>query len=121
MYLLFGHLRKESVRSMYTNIGHNCHAHRGPNLDIKASILSRVERDKSVRVWTPNDLLDLGSRSAINKALQRLVLAKDIRRIDRGLYDIPRINQITGKPTPTIRPWSMPWPGGRRPGFFPMV
>ena len=84
---------------MYTNTGHNSHTHRGPTLDIKASILSRVKRDKSVRVWTPNDLLDLGSRSAIDKALQRLALAKDIRRIDRGLYDIPRINQLTGKPT----------------------
>ena len=84
---------------MYTNMGHNSRAHRGPNLDIKASILSRVKRDKSVRVWTPNDLLDLGSRSAVDKGLQRLALAKDIRRIDRGLYDIPRINQLTGKPT----------------------
>ena len=84
---------------MYTNTGHNSHTHRGPTLDIKGSILSRVKRDKSVRVWTPNDLLDLGSRSAVDKALQRLALAKDIRRIDRGLYDIPRINQLTGKPT----------------------
>ncbi len=32
-----------------------------------------------------NDLLDLGSRSAIDKALQRLALAKDIRRIDQGI------------------------------------
>ena len=87
------------VQLLSTTIEHNDHAHRGPNLDIKASILSRVKRDKSVRVWTPNDLLDLGPRSAIDKALQRLALAKDIRRIDRGLYDIPRINQLTGKPT----------------------
>ena len=65
---------------MYTNTGHNSHTHRGPTLDIKASILSRVKRDKSVRVWTPNDFLDLGSRSAVDKALQRLALAKDIRR-----------------------------------------
>lgn len=99
MYLLFGQLAQEPVRSMYTNTGHNSHTRRGPTLDIKASILSRVKRDKSVRVWTPNDLLDLGSRSAVDKALQRLALAKDIRRIDRGLYDIPRINQLTGKPT----------------------
>ena len=36
--------------------------------------------------------------SAIDKALQRLVLAGDIRRVDRGLYDVPRINSLTGKP-----------------------
>jgi hypothetical protein len=84
---------------MYARIGHKSQAHRGPNLDLKTSILSRVKRDKSIRVWTPNDFLDLGSRSAVDKALQRLALAKDIRRIDRGLYDLPRINQLTGKPT----------------------
>jgi hypothetical protein len=88
-----------SFQPLNPTIGHNDHGHRGPNLDIKVSILSRVKRDKSVRVWTPNDLLDLGSRSAVDKALQRLALAKDIRRIDRGLYDIPRINHLTGKPT----------------------
>jgi hypothetical protein len=35
----------------------------------------------------------------VDKALQRLVLSKDIRRIDRGLYDLPRTNQLTGKPS----------------------
>jgi predicted transcriptional regulator of viral defense system len=48
-----------------------------------------MKRDKSTRVWTPNDLLDLETTSAIDKVLQRLVLAGDIRRIDRGLYDVP--------------------------------
>ena len=84
---------------MYTKIGQSSPAHRGPRLDLMVGILGRMKRDKSVGVWTPNDLLDLGSRSAVDKALQRLVLAKDIRRIDRGLYDVPRINQLTGKPS----------------------
>ncbi len=84
---------------MYTKIGHSSQAPRGPNLELKAGILSRMKRDKVVRVWTPNDFLDLGSRSAVDKALQRLALAKDIRRIDRGLYDVPRLNPLTGKPS----------------------
>jgi hypothetical protein len=50
-------------------------------------------------VWTPNDLLDLGSRAGVDKALQRLAAGNGIRRIDRGLYDLPRINQLTGTPT----------------------
>ena len=45
---------------------------RGPNLDLKRAILDRIRRDKTILVWTPNDLLDLGARSAIDKALQRL-------------------------------------------------
>jgi len=58
-----------------------------------------MRNDRAFAVWTPNDFLDLASRSAVDKTLQRLVLASDIRRIDRGLYDLPRVNQLTGKPT----------------------
>jgi Family of unknown function (DUF6088) len=84
---------------MRTHIGQNTLAHRGPSLDLRRNILNRIKRDKTIHVWTPNDLLDLGTRSAIDKALQRLVLAGDIRRIDRGLYDVPRTNSLTGKPS----------------------
>lgn len=84
---------------MSTNIGQTKLPRRGPNLDLRRSILDRINRDKSIRVWTPNDFLDLGPRTAIDKALQRLVLAGDIRRIDRGIYDIPRVNSLTGKPS----------------------
>lgn len=84
---------------MSTTIGQTTLARRGPNLDLKRAILDRITRDKSICVWTPNDFLDLGARSAIDKALQRLALSGDIRRIDRGLYDIPRVNSLTGKPS----------------------
>ncbi len=83
---------------MHTNIGQRTSPHRGANLNLSRSILDRIKRDKSIRVWTPNDFLDLGARSAIDKALQRLALAGDMRRIDRGLYDVPRVNSLTGKP-----------------------
>lgn len=86
---------------MSTNIGQTTSTlpNRGRNLDLRRSILDRIKRDRSIRVWTPNDFLDLGARSAIDKALQRLAIAGDIRRIDRGLYDVPRVNSLTGKPT----------------------
>jgi hypothetical protein len=84
---------------MSTDIGQKNPSRRGPSLDLKAAVLNRMTRDKSIQVWTPNDFLDLGSRSAIDKALQRLALTSDIRRIDRGLYDVPRINPLTGKPS----------------------
>jgi hypothetical protein len=83
---------------MSTNIGQTTLPHRGPNLNLMRSILDRIKRDKSTPVWTPNDFLNLGPRSAIDKALQRLALAGAIRRIDRGLYDVPRVNPMTGKP-----------------------
>lgn len=46
-------------------------------------------------VWTPADFLDLGPRETVDKALQRLARAGEIRRIDRGLYDKPQTNRLT--------------------------
>ena len=51
------------------------------------------------QVWTAIDFVDLGPRAAVDLALHRLLVDKQIRRIARGLYDRPRINQLTGKPS----------------------
>ena len=64
--------------------------------DLKMQISGRIQ-SVSDDVWTPVDFLDLGSREAVDKALQRLALAAKIRRLDRGLYDQPRRNQLTGQ------------------------
>ena len=45
------------------------------------------------------DFFDLGVRHAVDKALSRMVAARDIMRITRGLCDVPRHNTLTGKPT----------------------
>jgi len=66
---------------------------------IQSAIQSRILAPKKPRVWTADDLADLGSRSAVDLALHRLVAAGDLRRIARGLYDVPSINSLTGKPT----------------------
>jgi hypothetical protein len=69
------------------------------NLDLKTQILQRITQGKPRAVWTPADFLDLGTRDAVDKVLQRLVNAGDLRRIDRGLYDKPAINSLTRHPT----------------------
>lgn len=66
---------------------------------IQSAILSRIRARKKPHVWTADDLADLGSRSAVDLALHRLVSAGDVRRIAWGLYDVPGINSLTGKPT----------------------
>lgn len=66
---------------------------------IQSAILSRLRALKKPRVWTADDLADLGSRSAVDLALHRLVSAGDVRRIARGLYDVPSANSLTGKLT----------------------
>lgn len=84
---------------MNTKIGQPTLNRRGANLDLKGAILDRIRCDKSILVWTPNDFLDLGTRSAVDKAVQRLVLSADLRRIDHGIYDVPYVNALTGKPS----------------------
>jgi hypothetical protein len=66
--------------------------------DLKQSIADRVAATPGT-VWTPLDFLDLGSRPAVDKVLQRLAAANKLRRIDRGLYDSPHCNGLTGNPS----------------------
>jgi hypothetical protein len=68
-------------------------------MELKTEIQKRMAAQAPFGVWTATDLLDLGSRDAIDQALSRMTSAGDIRRITRGLYDLPRSNTLTGKPT----------------------
>lgn len=55
-------------------------------------------------VWAPADFAQLGSRDVIDKTLQRLVISGTLRRIDRGLYDLPVVNRLTHRAsTPDYR------------------
>lgn len=58
-----------------------------------------MKRRAPFGVWTANDFLNLGARNTIDQALSRMSAAGDIRRIARGLYDLPQKNNLTGKPT----------------------
>lgn len=66
--------------------------------DLRSRLLARIA-SRPDEVWTPGDFADLGGRAAIDKTLQRLATAEELRRIDRGLYDQPRKNKLTGRPT----------------------
>jgi hypothetical protein len=65
-------------------------------MSIEKDIFKRIETLPRQGVWTAVDFFNLGKRNAIDKALQRLVKANKLRRIDRGLYDKPKINSLTG-------------------------
>ena len=65
---------------------------------LRSRLLARMAA-KPDEVWVPGDFADLGKRAAVDKTLQRLVAAGDLRRVDRGLYDQPRTNGLTGRPT----------------------
>lgn len=51
---------------------------------------------------TPGHFARLGSRAAIDKALSRLVGAGKMRRVARGLYDIPRRSRRVGVSWPSV-------------------
>ncbi len=72
---------------------------RGAALDLKNAILDRMAQKAPFGVWTPSDFLDLGRRDAVDQALHRLTRGQQIRRIARGLYDLPRTNALTARPT----------------------
>jgi hypothetical protein len=67
-------------------------------IGLKARMLARITSTPDT-VWTPADFVDIASRAAVDKALQRLVARGDLRRIDRGLYDQPRRNKVAGRTT----------------------
>jgi len=83
------------VRNMCTTFRQE-NAMRNPRLILKSLIFHRVLSHESGHVWAPHDFLDLGSRGAIDKALQRSVATGELRRVDRGLYDKPHRHALTG-------------------------
>lgn len=62
----------------------------------------RVQRSASGTVFTPDSFATMGSRSAIDKALQRMVARGELRRLSRGLYDKPRQDALLGTLWPSV-------------------
>jgi len=65
--------------------------------NLKTQVVTYVDAVNPGQVWVPADFAHLGSRDAVDKALQRLVAAGELRRIDRGLYDRPKMNSLIKK------------------------
>jgi hypothetical protein len=69
---------------------------------IDTHIARRVQRSARGTVFTPTTFTALGSRAAIDKALQRLVAQGRLRRLSRGLYDKPRHDEFLGTLWPSV-------------------
>jgi len=68
---------------------------------IDARISARIRRARQGTVFTPAMFAAMGSREAIDKALQRLVARGELRRLSRGLYDKPLKHPTLGVLWPT--------------------
>lgn len=73
--------------------------HKSGMADLTSRISETIRAAESGRVWTPADFAAFGRRDAVDKTLQRLTLAGELRRIDRGLYDRPETNRLTKRLT----------------------
>ena len=63
---------------------------------IDTQIARRVRRSARGTVFTSDTFAAVGSRVAIDKALQRIVARGELRRVSRGLYDKPRQDELLG-------------------------
>ncbi len=67
---------------------------------IDTQIFERIKRNTVGRVFNARDFLDLGSRHAVDQTLSRHSRAGRLRKIARGLYDLPRIDPQLGQLSP---------------------
>lgn len=66
-----------------------------------AQRIARQVRKEPARVFTPADFLDLGTPHAVGMALSRMVRSGALRRVARGLYDVPRSHPLLGELSPS--------------------
>jgi hypothetical protein len=70
---------------------------------MKDQILARINRLGNGKVFSAKDFLDVASRGTIDMALSGLTRSGAIRRVRRGLYDLPKLNPaLGGKLSPDI-------------------
>ena len=70
---------------------------------MRDQIVARIERLGEGKAFSAKDFLDIASRTTIDVTLASLTLCGKIRRIRRGLYDMPKVNPaLGGKLSPDI-------------------
>lgn len=65
------------------------------------AIRNRIRRKGRGWVFTPADFLNVGSRASVDQSLSRLVGQGFIRRLDRGVYDYPKVSSRLGALSPS--------------------
>ena len=69
---------------------------------IDSQILRRFTASRGDRVFAAGDFLDLGSRNTVDAALSRHARAGRIRKLARGLYDLPKRDPQLGLLMPSV-------------------
>ena len=65
---------------------------------IDTKVLSRIKGATPGKVFAARNFLDLGSRDAVDQALSRHARAGTLRKITRGLYELPKTSKFGDVP-----------------------
>jgi hypothetical protein len=65
-------------------------------------VAARIRSKGRGSVHVPSDFLDLGSRAAVDQALSRMARAGTLRRLARGIYDLPKQHAVLGSLPPDL-------------------
>ena len=71
-------------------------------MSITQEIQNKIKKIPKGEPFTTSRFLDLGSRSAVDKALSRLVKEGFVERVVRGVFFRPRISRFVGKVSPEM-------------------
>lgn len=63
---------------------------------MRDQIVARIERLPQGEAFSAKDFLDIASRGTVDMTLASLARNNEVRRVRRGLYDIPRNNPALG-------------------------
>jgi len=70
---------------------------------MRDQIVARINRLGDGKAFSAKDFLDIASRGTIDMTLSGLTRSGTIRRVQRGLYDMPKLNPaLGGKLSPDI-------------------
>lgn len=62
----------------------------------------KINRCKPGQVFSPSDFKELGTSTAIRKALSRLVESGQVERMGQGIYVVPKNDKVFGKVLPSM-------------------
>lgn len=68
---------------------------------VDALIRKAISRAKDGKIFSAADFSEVGNRAAVDKVLSRLATQGTLRRLARGLYDVPQEHAILGPLLPT--------------------
>ena len=69
-------------------------------MQVSKRILRRIEKMAPGAVFIRADFLDVGTTDSVGMVLSRLQSAGKIRRVGRGLYELPRTHPVLGTLSP---------------------